>query len=232
MSLFFIAPLLEEDLRVSAVWWSNARSGPQDPETKRLLKKGGLANVWTLWRRDLSMLLAWMRSHNMYVKFLGWTNAVIASVLLLFMRTCSDHYWATNFPSFLTASDKTDILLIPLSFASFLHGLAFFSALLFQFEKLGIFYKTVFQMLASDVFNWMVLFVIFLFNYGMVMYISCTRPRLHSRYVQLGAGRVRACVRVAAAPRPPGRSVLGCVGPRACAWPPGASGLSLSPPCC
>ena len=217
VNLIFIVPLLEEDLRVSYVWWSNARSGPQDPETKRLMKKGGHA-LWMLWRRDLLMLLAWMRSHNMYVKFLGWAFAILASVMLLLMRTCSDHYWATNFPDFVDASDKTDILRIPLSLASFLHGLAFFSALLFQFEKLGIFYKTVFQMLASDVFNWMILFFIFLFNYGIVMWISCTPAS--TRVVC--SSEPCACERVAATPRPPGRSLLGCVRSRACAWPPGS----------
>ena len=43
------------------------------------------------------------------------------------------------------------MLLVPLSLAAFLHTNAFFRSLLFQFERLGIFYKTCFQMLGSDV---------------------------------------------------------------------------------
>ena len=38
-----------------------------------------------------------------------------------------------------------------------------------DFEKLGIFYNTVFKMFSSDVTYWLCLFVIFLVNYGFVM---------------------------------------------------------------
>ena len=48
-------------------------------------------------------------------------------------------------------ADRTDPILIPLSLATFLHSVAFFSSLLFPFETIGIAYRTVFQMLATDV---------------------------------------------------------------------------------
>ena len=55
VTLGSIAPLLFEDLRVSATYWRNARGGPQDAETKRLLKEGGVGGHATLVWRDLSM---------------------------------------------------------------------------------------------------------------------------------------------------------------------------------
>lgn len=168
--LGFIVPLLEEDLRVSFVYWQNARSGPQDPDTKALLKKGGLSGRTALYWRDVRMLLSWMQSHNMPVKFAGQACAVVTVLLLMQRRS-----WGVDDPRWdsqtFTARDRTDVLLIPIAFASFLHGLAFFSSLLFPFETLAVTYRTCFQMFFSDVKNWVILFVIFLINYGMVMFV-------------------------------------------------------------
>jgi len=172
--LLSIVPLLFEDVRVSLDWWSIARSGPQDAESKQLMQRGGMRGRAVLWSRDLHMLLRWMWSHNMWVKFAGWAMAASSAIHLLDIRSWpqDDSRWDA---SFITARDRTDALLIPLSLASFLQIQAFFSALLFQFESLGVFYRMVFMMLFSDVANWVVLFVIFLMNYGMVLYITYPR---------------------------------------------------------
>ena len=42
VTLGSIGFLLFEDLRVSSVYWAVTRGGPQDEETKKLLKEGGL----------------------------------------------------------------------------------------------------------------------------------------------------------------------------------------------
>ena len=52
-----------------------------------------------------------------------------------------------------------------------LHTATFFRAMLAPFEKLGIFYNSVFKMLYSDVSIWLVLFSIILLNYGFAMFI-------------------------------------------------------------
>jgi len=122
----------------------------------------------------------------MWVKFVAWTMAASAALYLIDIRSWpqDDARWD---PSFITARDRTDALLIPLSLASFLQIQAFCSALLFQFERLGVFYRMVFMMLFSDVASWVVLFVIFLINYGMVLYITYPRfePELSLNLTQI-----------------------------------------------
>jgi len=174
VTLASIVPLWFEDLRVSMTWWRIARSGAQDAESKKLLKEGGIGGRVLLWRRDMGMLIRWMQSHNMWSKVVGWVLAIGAMLGLIVIRTweADDERWDA---SLFSARDRTDVLLMPLSFASFLHVTAFFSELLFQVEGLGVFYKTVFMMLRTDVKNWVVLFSIFLLNYGMVMYITYPR---------------------------------------------------------
>ena len=170
-----IVPMLWEDLRVSIVWWSNTRGvASEDQESKRTLKEAGLAARVSLWARDIHMLFRWMQSHNMFLKMVGWVCCITACAMLTNFRSwpVDDPRWPS---AFLTTRDRLDILLIPLSLASFFHCLAFFSALLFPFEKIGIFYKTCFKMLSSDVKNWIMLFFIFLLNYGMVMFIAYPR---------------------------------------------------------
>ena len=173
VTLASIAPLLEEDIRVAWEWWRVARSGPQDAESKRLLKEGGMQGRATLLRRDLSMLLQWMASHNMHMKWFGFFFGALAAVMLIYMRT-----WDAQNPpwydeTFFSARERTDILLIPLAFASVCGIGTFFSALLFPYETINVYYKMVFRMLTNDVYYWTLLFIIFLLNYGLVMYITC-----------------------------------------------------------
>lgn len=174
ISLASIAPLLEEDLRASVAWWANARGGPRDEESKKLLAEKGCMGKLQVYGKDMRMLLSWMSSHQMFKKFFGWALAVFGNIWLLWLRThpMGSAYWDA---SLATARDRTDIILPFLSFACFLHTEAFFRSFLFEFERLGIFYKTVFKMLGSDVFYWIELFGIFLVNYGLVMYISYPR---------------------------------------------------------
>ena len=147
--------------------------GPQDAESKRLLKEGGMQGRATLLRRDLSMLLQWMASHNMHMKWFGFFFGALAAVMLIYMRT-----WDAQNPpwydeTFFSARERTDILLIPLAFASVCGIGTFFSALLFPYETINVYYKMVFRMLTNDVYYWTLLFIIFLLNYGLVMYITC-----------------------------------------------------------
>ena len=86
-TMLVILPLLEEDLRVSLAWWRNARAGAQDPNLKSGPGLKGHAHMAAkLWRRDLRALLAWMQSHNMFVKMAGWAMAIVASLMLLEFR--------------------------------------------------------------------------------------------------------------------------------------------------
>ena len=169
ITLAAIVPLLEEDLRSAAAWWASARGGPRDEESRKLLKEGGLAGRFSIGGRDAKTLFQWMQSHGMFTRLLGWGCAVWAQLWLLALRGRSptDAAWP---PTAYTARDRLDVLLAPLSIACFLHTGAFFDAYLFVFARVGILYKACFQMLYTDVKSWMVLFLVFLMNYGMVMY--------------------------------------------------------------
>jgi len=139
-----------------------------------LIKEMGYSGQVLVYGKDLRMLFRWMQSHQMFSKMAGWAFCVVANVWLLNLRSHgrNDLRWD---PSQVTARDRTDVLLLPLAMACWVHTTAFFGTFLFEFEKLGIFYKTVFTMLYSDVANWILLFIIFFLNYGMVMYIVYPR---------------------------------------------------------
>ena len=83
-----------------------------------------------------------------WIKFFGWALAIAANILLMQMRNWPD---ASFDRSYLTYQDRVDIPLYLLAFAGYLHCMAFFTAVLFQFEKLGVLYRTIFEMLFTDV---------------------------------------------------------------------------------
>ena len=175
VTLFSIVPMLLLELHVSSEYWGVTRGAQVDPSAKQLLE-GGARGRLRLIARDLGMLTRWMQSHNMWLKFVGWSFATGALCTLLEFRRwpLDDSRWDA---SFLTVADRLDWLLVPISLAAFLHATAFFKALLLPLERINVFYMTCFQMLSSDVKNWIVLFAIFLFNYGLVMFIVYPRFR-------------------------------------------------------
>jgi hypothetical protein len=172
ITLISFALLLEEDLRSSLEWWASARGGPRDEESKQLLKEGGLQGRLSIALKDMRTLVGWMGSHGMWLRMFGYLCAIGAELWLLVWLRSPSLQWDA---SAITPGDRVDPLLILLSLACFVHTMAFFDSLLFESERIGILYKVVFQMAATDVTAWLILFGIFLINYGGAM--SFVYPR-------------------------------------------------------
>ena len=173
VSLASIVPLLEEDLRAASNWLRVFRSAPVDEETRKLLREGpSLADSsFTPGRSGCSSVDELAQD----VQQDGWLAlAAFGLVWLLFLRShaADSAYWDK---SQVHPRDRTDILIPFLSLACFIHTEAFFRSFLFEFETIGTFYKTVYKMLGTDVTYWLILFVIFLTNYGLVMYMAYPR---------------------------------------------------------
>jgi len=159
-----ILPMLEEDLRAAYLWWASRRArGRRVGVSSRLSAEEALEEVqrglWGCWR-DLSTLLRWMQSHGMPLKFTGWVFSSIA-----FLGVITEH--GNTHPS--RATDDADMMRIFISLGATLHTMVFFRSVLAPFENLGILYNTVFKMLGRDVTYWLVLFIIFLVNYGLLL---------------------------------------------------------------
>ena len=159
-----ILPMLEEDLRAAYLWWASRRArGRGVGSSSRLSAEETLEEVqrglWGCWR-DLSTLLRWMQSHGMPLKFTGWVFSSIA-----FVGVLTEH----GRPEPSIATDDADMMRIFIALGATLHTMVFFRSVLAPFENLGILYNTVFKMLGRDVTYWLVLFIIFLVNYGLLL---------------------------------------------------------------
>ena len=112
---------------------------------------------------DLRLLLQWTASHQMQSRLLGWLCIAAVQCTLLHFRGLSKQegnwpFWEPLPPSstlvvqsHAVAADQLTSLLVPLALGTAIHTISFFRAVLSPFEKLGIYYNTVFKMLASDV---------------------------------------------------------------------------------
>ena len=84
-----------------------------------------------VWLRDMRTLFHWMGSHAMWEKFFGWSLSIFALLYLFSLRerTPDDPRWD---PALVTARDRTDAMLVPLSLALFVHSKAVFASVLFE----------------------------------------------------------------------------------------------------
>jgi len=174
-SLVCIVPMVEEDVRSAAGWWMTVRGARVrgSAEGRELLSNlsSDALQKWS----DARLLMRWMGSHQMQHRLFGWlcTAAVMLAVIRfrgLSRLKANPPFWDQS--STPNSADQLSSCLVPLAIGTAMHTTAFFRAALAPFEKLGIFYNTVFKMLSSDVTYWMILFIIFLLNYGFVMYVT------------------------------------------------------------
>ncbi len=176
-ALVCIVPMLEEDVRSAVGWWQTERLARVRSDESRELMSGTAHRAW-LSRSDLLLLLRWCSSHQMPTRLVGWLCASTVMLMLIHFRAASKHepnepWW--DAASIEEPAEQLTSVLVPLALGTALHSMSFFRALLSPFEKLGVFYNSCFKMLAKDVTYWLVLFAIFLLNYGFVMYV-CYPP--------------------------------------------------------
>jgi len=167
-TLACIVPMLEEDVRSAVGWWLTERvAAKQADESFR-------ARSWS----DILLLLRWCSSNQMLMRVIGWLCAILVVLQLHSFRAASKR--EPNEPWWDAAThdqpaEQLTSLLVPLAIGLLLHTSAFFQALLSPLERLGVLYTVCFKMLGKDVSNWLVLFAIFILNYGVVMYV-CYPP--------------------------------------------------------
>ena len=167
-TLVCIVPMLEEDVRSAVGWWLTERvAAKQADESFR-------ARSWS----DILLLLRWCSSNQMLMRVIGWLCAILVVLQLHSFRAASKR--EPNEPWWDAAThdqpaEQLTSLLVPLAIGLLLHTSAFFQALLSPLERLGVLYTVCFKMLGKDVSNWLVLFAIFILNYGVVMYV-CYPP--------------------------------------------------------
>ena len=168
VTLACIVPMLEEDVRSAVGWWMTERvAAKQADESFR-------ARSWS----DILLLLRWCSYNQMLTRVFGWLCAILVMLQLHSFRAASkrepDEPWWDAATHDQPAEQLTS-LLVPLAIGLMLHTSAFFQALLSPLERLGVLYTVCFKMLGKDVSNWLVLFAIFILNYGVVMYV-CYPP--------------------------------------------------------
>jgi hypothetical protein len=167
-TLACIVPMLEEDVRSAVGWWSAERA------TAKQAAASFRARSWS----DILLLLRWCSSNQMLTRLLGWLCALCVMMQLIYFRAASkrdpyEPWW--DAASLDQPAEQLTSLLVPLALGIMLHAKAFFRALVTPWEKLGVLYNVCFKMLSKDVGHWLLLFAIFILNYGFVVYV-CYPP--------------------------------------------------------
>ena len=167
-TLACIVPMLEEDVRSAVAWWL----------TERATAKQAAASFRARSRSDILLLLRWCSSNQMLARLLGWMCALGVMLQLIYFRAASkrdpyEPWW--DVASLDQPAEQLTSLLVPLALGILLHAKAFFRALVTPWEKLGVLYNVCFKMLGKDVGHWLMLFAIFILNYGFVVYV-CYPP--------------------------------------------------------
>mmetsp|Transcript_15896 Transcript_15896/g.36188 ORF Transcript_15896/g.36188 Transcript_15896/m.36188 type:complete len:906 (-) Transcript_15896:167-2884(-) len=148
-------PIWEEDIRVTRLWWQLFRNSSG---------KDGWPDM-----SELKRLFVWMNSHQVLTRLFGF--ALVAPACFVLISSDYSEYSLVE----IEQGQHFDVLWVPMAFALFFHVQNFSRTLLAPSERLGVLYISVFKMLASDVTDFVLLFVIFLMNYGLAMYISYPR---------------------------------------------------------
>jgi len=121
--------------------------------------KGSKVTTAEYWRKvlqDLKPLAAWMYMHNMHFKF--FSIATLWGACFAMIIGVHPHHW--------------DYLWLMLGLSLFAFASYFLGAIFAPYQQLGILWLTTLEMASNDVVKFLVLFVAFLINYGLAMYIT------------------------------------------------------------
>jgi hypothetical protein len=155
-------PMIEEDLRSLVLMWDKLRTVitvASAADTERNQKSRGSC------RADLIQLVHWANDNRLPVKLLGCGIGCGASAALL----------AGHIPYGVQQSSSPVPLWACFAIAILIAFDSFFAALIIPFQRVGVFFKTAYRVVARDVTIFLLMYFFFFCTFGLATYIAYPR---------------------------------------------------------